>query len=66
MNDNAATLLLVGDDKVDAMAVKRLFRALQIGNPIIEAGSGIKALKLLHGKNDRRIVPALWSVVSIR
>ena len=66
MNDNVATLLLVGDDKVNAMAVKRLFRALQIGNPIIEAGNGIEALKHLRGKNDRQIVPSLRSVASIR
>jgi CheY-like chemotaxis protein len=45
------TILLVDDDKVDAMVVKRSFRELKIANPIIEARNGIEALQLLRGEN---------------
>jgi len=45
------TVLVVDDDKVDRMVVRRSFNALKITNPIIEAGDGIKALDLLRGQN---------------
>jgi CheY-like chemotaxis protein len=51
MKTDTVTILLVDDDKVDAMAVKRSFRALKIANPIIEAHDGIAALERLRGLN---------------
>jgi CheY-like chemotaxis protein len=51
------TILLVDDDKVDAMAVKRSFRELKIANPVIEAHNGIEALELLRGENGHEKVP---------
>jgi CheY-like chemotaxis protein len=51
MKTDTVTILLVDDDKVDAMAVKRSFRALKIANPIIEAHDGIAALERLRGEN---------------
>ncbi|MGD0102851.1 MAG: response regulator [Rhodopila sp.] len=50
------TILLVDDDKVDAMAVRRSFRDLKIGNPIIEARDGIDALERLRGENGQQKV----------
>jgi CheY-like chemotaxis protein len=50
------TILLVDDDKVDTMAVKRSFRELKIANPVIEAHNGIEALKLLRGDNGHENV----------
>ena len=44
MKDTTVTVLLVDDDKVDTMAVKRSFMALNIANPVIEARNGIEAL----------------------
>jgi CheY-like chemotaxis protein len=46
---DAVTVLLVDDDKVDRMVVRRSLNALEITNPIVEAGDGIKALDLLRG-----------------
>jgi CheY-like chemotaxis protein len=48
---STVTVLVVDDDKVDRMVVRRSFDALKITNPIIEAGDGIKALDLLRGEN---------------
>jgi CheY-like chemotaxis protein len=51
--DDLMSILLVEDDKIDAMAVKRAFRELKIGNQVIEAGNGIEALEYLRGENGR-------------
>jgi CheY-like chemotaxis protein len=47
------TILLVDDDTVDAMVLKRSFRELKIANPVIEARNGIEALEHLRGQNGR-------------
>ena len=57
MTARTVTILLVDDDKVDAMAVKRSFRDLKIANPVIEAHNGIEALELLRGENGHEKVP---------
>ena len=59
MTASTVTILLVDDDKVDAMAVKRSFRDLKIANPVIEARNGIEALELLRGENGHEKVPAV-------
>jgi CheY-like chemotaxis protein len=46
--------LLVDDDEVDLMAVKRAFRERKVANPLLVARDGIEALEMLRG-ND---VPA--------
>lgn len=52
------TILLVDDDMIDAMAVKRSFRDLKISNPLIQAANGIEALEHLRGENGREKVQA--------
>ena len=54
---NAVTILLVDDDEIDAMAVKRSFRDLKIANPIVEAHDGIEALDMLRGENGYEKLP---------
>jgi CheY-like chemotaxis protein len=51
MKGNPLTILLVDDDKVDVMAVKRSFRELKIANPVVVAHNGIEALDRLRGQN---------------
>lgn len=58
MKGNTVNILLVDDDKVDVMAVKRSFRELKIANPVIEARNGIEALDYLRGHNGREKVPS--------
>jgi CheY-like chemotaxis protein len=58
MKPKTLTILLVDDDKVDVMAVKRSFRELKIANPIVEARNGIEALDRLRGQNGHQKVPS--------
>jgi CheY-like chemotaxis protein len=44
-------ILLVEDDKVDVMALRRAFLELKIANPIKVARDGIEALEVLRGTN---------------
>jgi CheY-like chemotaxis protein len=46
-------VLLVEDDEVDVMAVKRAFRKLAIENPLTVACDGIEALKILQGSQNK-------------
>ena len=57
MKDSTVTVLLVDDDKVDTMAVRRSFQALNITNPVVEARNGIEALDRLRGNNGYEKVP---------
>jgi len=52
-------ILLVEDDEVDVMNVRRAFKKNNIGNPLWVAGNGLEALELLRGPEiprDRRLV----------
>ena len=52
-------ILLVEDDEVDVMNVRRAFKKNNIGNPLWVAGNGLEALALLRGPEiprDRRLV----------
>lgn len=52
-------VLLVEDDTVDVMNVKRAFEKHHITNPLYVAGNGIEALRMLRGgevPKERRIV----------
>ncbi len=52
-------ILLVEDDEVDVMTVRRAFRQNHISNPLLVANDGIEALAMLRGGDlpkGRRIV----------
>ena len=51
-------ILLVEDDDVDVMAVKRSFRELRIANPLFEARDGMEALEQLRGKPGTPPIPS--------
>lgn len=53
----SVNILLVEDDEVDMMAVKRAFRELKIANPVTEAKDGIEALEILRGINGYSPIP---------
>lgn len=46
-------LLLVEDDDVDVLAIKRAIKKLRIANDLYTAKDGIEALELLRGENGR-------------
>ncbi len=45
------TILLVEDDEVDIMNIKRAFKKNNISNPLIVAHNGIEALEILRSKD---------------
>jgi CheY-like chemotaxis protein len=57
--DRLLNILLVEDDEVDVMNVRRAFQKNRITNPLFVAGNGVEALDQLRGgkiPRDRRIV----------
>lgn len=64
MEDRIVNVLLVEDDEVDVMNVKRAFKRSNISNPLYVASNGLEALNMLRGTttevvslpNTRRIV----------
>jgi CheY-like chemotaxis protein len=58
MLHSPVTILLVEDDMIDAMAIKRAFRELKIANKVIEAANGIEALEHLRGENGHEKLPS--------
>ena len=59
MDDRDLNILLVEDDEIDVMTVKRAFTKNKIGNQLFVANDGIQALKLLRSDGippSRRLV----------
>ena len=52
MEERVINILLVEDDEVDVMNVKRAFRKYKITNPLYVAGNGIEALKMLRSHDE--------------
>jgi len=64
-NERCLNILLVEDDELDVMNVRRAFKKNNIANPLFVAGNGLEALDILRGKpspdglvmpRDRRLV----------
>lgn len=53
MEDKTINILLVEDDVVDVMNVRRAFQKNNINNPIFVAANGLEALEMLRGTADR-------------
>jgi CheY-like chemotaxis protein len=59
MQQHLLNILLVEDDEVDVMNVKRAFQKAHITNPLFVAGNGLEALEMLRGDEmpkQRRLV----------
>jgi CheY-like chemotaxis protein len=44
------TILVVDDDRVDTLAIRRALRELNVGNPLVAARDGIEAFEHLRGE----------------
>jgi CheY-like chemotaxis protein len=51
---NSEPVLLVEDDSVDAMTVKRAFNDLKVINPLVHALNGEKALEYLKNEENKK------------
>lgn len=59
MKDGIINILLVEDDEVDVMNVKRAFKKSNISNPLYIAGNGLEALAMLRSNQDKPpVVPS--------
>ena len=56
MNAKAVNNLLVEDDLVDVMNVKRAFKKNNINNPLFVAENGAEALEMLRGEKNTELV----------
>jgi Response regulator containing a CheY-like receiver domain and an HTH DNA-binding domain len=59
MSDRVLNILLVEDDEVDVMNVRRAFERNNVSNPLFVAGNGLEALEMLRGDvvpKERRLV----------
>jgi CheY-like chemotaxis protein len=59
MAEHLLNILLVEDDEVDVMNVRRAFQRAHVSNPLHVAGNGLEALEMLRGDTipaDRRLV----------
>lgn len=52
MEEKLINVLLVEDDEVDVMNVKRAFKKYKITNPLFIAGNGIEALEMLRSQDE--------------
>jgi CheY-like chemotaxis protein len=57
------SILLVEDDEVDVMAVRRALKELKIANPFFRAADGIEALEMMRGENGRKKLPRPYIVL---
>ena len=54
MEERIVSILLVEDDEVDVMNVKRAFQRNRITNPLYVANNGLEALEMLKGSDDKK------------
>lgn len=57
MLDKDAVILLVEDDRVDVMTVKRALQKNHVSNPLYVARTGVEALGMLRGQGFDKIAP---------
>ncbi len=55
MHDKMVNILLVEDDEVDVMNVKRAFKKNNITNPLFVCNNGVEALQFLRGESNEPI-----------
>ena len=54
MEEKVINILLVEDDEVDVMNVRRAFKKYKITNPLYVAGNGIEALNMLRSQDGQQ------------
>jgi CheY-like chemotaxis protein len=55
MSEKMVNILLVEDDEVDVMNVKRAFKKNNVTNPLFICNNGLEALSFLRGERDASI-----------
>lgn len=55
MKERTVNILLVEDDEVDIMNVKRAFRKINVTNPLYVANNGLEALEMLRATRESEL-----------
>ena len=55
--EHLVNILLIDDDEIDRMNVKRAFTKLNINNPLHMAEDGVEGLAMLRGETNIKIIP---------
>ncbi|MCF8255139.1 MAG: response regulator [Bacteroidia bacterium] len=55
MGDKIVNILLVEDDEVDVMNVKRAFKKNNVTNPLFVCNNGLEALQFLRGEKEHSV-----------
>ncbi|WP_425408165.1 response regulator [Hyphococcus sp.] len=64
VGDRTVTFLLVEDDEIDKMAIRRALTELKITNPVVYADDGAHALDILRGIDRDAPLPKPYIVIS--
>jgi len=56
MKNTLIEIMLIDDDEVDVMSVKRAFKKVNITNPLHIAGNGVEGLAMLRGENGKKAI----------
>jgi len=59
----SVTILVVEDDEVDFMAIRRGFQQHKVANEIVAARDGIEALQILRGEGGREPLPRPYIIL---
>ncbi|WP_119168989.1 response regulator [Algihabitans albus] len=51
------TFLMIEDDEVDVLCIKRAFKDLKISNSVVVAGNGLEGLSILRGEDGFERLP---------
>jgi len=62
MSDRETVILLVEDDEIDQLAMKRAFEKLKIKNNLVIAEDGVEALEVLR-KNSGNSIPRPFLII---
>ncbi len=63
MNQKTVHVLLVEDDDVDVMAIKRAFKKQKIANPLTVVTDGLQALAALRGRDGHARLPRPYIIL---
>jgi CheY-like chemotaxis protein len=61
--NRTVTILLVDDDEIDVIAIRRSFWQLKIANPLVVARNGLEAQDMLRGDNGQAKLRAPYLVL---
>lgn len=56
MNNRVSSILLIDDDDVDVMSVRRAFHKLNMTNPLHVAKNGLEGLAMLRGEQGGEVI----------